>query len=406
MTDDALSSAEETAMTREQREKVSRRGFLGLAGVGGATLAVAGVGGLTWRAVEAGVFATGTGPAYAAWDQWNRPSRGMLRLVRAAVLAANAHNTQPWLFRIDAEHIDLYADTGRSIGSMDPLGRELYLSLGCALENLVLAGPASGLAATPALLPDPTQPAHIARVTLATTGATPSPLYAAIPARHTNRGGYDTRRSVDAPIREALSRLSDVETIRVVWLTADADKRAFADLTVRATAVIIADPQQAADDFAWYRTAWPQVQSTMDGITIDASGQPPLIRSAAKLLGTTRAQNDDGWLSATRDTQVATAFGVLVAPDPLDPVQRIQAGRIWQRMHLWATGRGLGMQPLNQVLERADRERSAALAPTFTDAAARLLPGGWHPLLAFRVGYPTAPALRSPRRPAEAVQLT
>lgn len=48
-------------------------------------------GGLTWRAVSQGVFATGTGPAYAAWDQWNPPGRAPLNLARAAVLAASAH---------------------------------------------------------------------------------------------------------------------------------------------------------------------------------------------------------------------------------------------------------------------------------------------------------------------------
>lgn len=387
------------------RQPVTRRRFLGIAGLGGGTVAVLGASGLTWRAVDQGVFATATGPAYAAWDQWNPPGHAVLDLVRAAVLAANAHNTQPWLFRLTPDHIDLYADTTRNLGAMDPLRREMHLSLGCALENLMLAGPPNGKTPTLILMPDPSQPTHIARVSLDPTPATTSPLFDAIPSRHTNRAAYDTTHPVAADARDALTALVDVDTTRLVWFTADTDKQAFADLTVRATQAIIADPQQTADDYAWYRTTWNQIQSTKDGVTIDASGQPPLIRTVAKLLGTTREQNNDGWLRATRDTQVPTAaaFGILVVPDPLDPVGRIQTGRFFQRMHLWATTQALAMQPLNQVSERIDRERTAGLAPEFTQAMADALPTGWHPVMAFRIGYPTTDALLSPRRPAEQV---
>ena len=45
---------------------VNRRSLLGMVGLGAGTLAVTGAAGLTWRAVDGGVFATGSGPAYAA----------------------------------------------------------------------------------------------------------------------------------------------------------------------------------------------------------------------------------------------------------------------------------------------------------------------------------------------------
>ena len=120
-----------------------------------------------------------------------------------------------------------------------------------------------------------------------------------------------------------------------------------------------------------------------------------------------RKQNNDGWLSGTRQTQIPTAaaFGALVVPDPLDQVQRLNVGRIWQRMHLSATTHGLGMQPLCQVLERIDREQSAGLPADFSTAVAAMLPAGRHAIMTFRTGYPTTDALRSPRRPAQEVTL-
>src|SRR5436190_2733805 len=110
---------------------------------------------------------------------------------------------------------------------------------------------------------------------------------------------------------------------------------------------------------------------------------------------------DAMWIETTRDVHVATgpAFGLLMAHDPGDNLQRVQGGRLWQRMHLWAQTQGLAMQPLNQMPERADRERSLGLAPRFQHVLDELAGGGdWHVLMPFRIGHPTVPARRSPRR--------
>jgi hypothetical protein len=384
---------------------VDRRGFLRIAGLGLGVLAVTGAGGLTWRATDGGVFATGTGPAYAAWNAAGPSGQGPLGMVRAAVLAANAHNAQPWRFRVATDRIDLFADTSRTIGTMDPLGREMQISLGCALENLAIAGPANGQAPTVTLLPDPADRTHIARMDLVPAQRSVSALFEAIPRRHTNRAAYDTARPVAKGQLDAMGGLIDDPAVELVWLTKADDKRAFGDLTTRATAAIIADPRQAADDFAWYRTDWDEIQAKKDGITIDPSGKSLLIRDLAKVLPVSRTQNNDGWLSGTRESQIptASAFGALLVRDPLDPIQRLGVGRIWQRMHLSATVNGLGMQPLCQVPERIDREKSARLPADFSTAMAAMLPAGRHAIMTFRIGYPTSDALRSPRRPATEV---
>jgi hypothetical protein len=364
------------------------------------------VGGVIGRAADQGVFSTNTGPAYDAWRTWDLPGGDNLDLVRAAILAANAHDSQPWVFRLAPSRIDLYADTARHLGSIDRLLREMHLSLGCALENLLLAAGARGLSPALTLQPDAANATHLARVDLSPGQSNMSPLYAAIPRRHTDRGPYDTNRPVAAQTLAAMAALIDEPDIGVVWFTSDVDKKTFADLTVSATEAFIADAQQAADDFAWYRNDWHQLQAAKDGITVDASGISPLVRAVAKIAPVSREQDDQGWLDNTRNIQVATAaaFGTLVARDKHDLVQRIKAGRIWQRMHLWATTQGLAVQPLNQVVERAERERAAGFEPEFARALAALVPDpDREALMPFRIGYPTAEALASPRRPAEEV---
>jgi hypothetical protein len=61
-----------------------------------------------WRAADQGVFAPGTGPAYEPWHL-DLSSPGPMSLVGAAILAANAHDSQPWVFQVAPEQIDLFA---------------------------------------------------------------------------------------------------------------------------------------------------------------------------------------------------------------------------------------------------------------------------------------------------------
>ncbi|HXP23966.1 MAG TPA: hypothetical protein VN807_07480, partial [Candidatus Sulfotelmatobacter sp.] len=94
---------------------LQRRYFLKGAGI--VTVVVVGAG--VWRAYDQGVFSVGEGPAYAPWKDWRAATGGgPLSLVRAAILAASPHNTQPWLFKVSDSSIELYIDTQRNVGAL------------------------------------------------------------------------------------------------------------------------------------------------------------------------------------------------------------------------------------------------------------------------------------------------
>src|SRR5271165_1651982 len=117
----------------------SRRAMLAWSG---ATILLA-VGGGTIRAVDAANLEA-SDDAFTPWRMWNEPAhRGTpLALVAAAVLAANPHDTQPWLFRVSGTAIEIFADTSRNLGAMDVYLREMHIGIGCAIQNaLAVAGP-------------------------------------------------------------------------------------------------------------------------------------------------------------------------------------------------------------------------------------------------------------------------
>jgi hypothetical protein len=383
---------------------MSRRRLLKGIGIGAGTVLVVAAGGVVWRAVDQAVFDPWSGPAYEPWSA-DLDGPAPESLVAAAILAANAHNTQPWVFHVGPERIDVLADMSRTMGTMDPLGRELHLTLGCAIENLVLAARAHGLVPEVALMPDGDGADRVASIRVSAGAPEVTPLYRAIPRRHTDRAAYATSRSLDAGVLASLAGLADEPSADVAWLTDDASKGRFGQLTIDATAAIIGDAEQAADDYRWYRQDRHQIVRERDGITMDAGGLDDLARVFIRLLPGSQAQMHDGWLTATRDRQVATAaaYGLVHVQDAENPRQLLHAGRLFQRLHLGATDAGLGLQPLNQVLERADREGTCDCGTAATDGLAELTPAGRTTVMAFRVGYPTRGPGLSPRRPVAAV---
>jgi hypothetical protein len=379
-------------------QRFSRRRVIALAG--GGTLVLAAGGGF-WRAADQGVFSTGQGPAYVPWDDWRSATSGPLNLVRAAILAANPHDSQAWLFRVADTHIDLFVDTTRRIGLADPFLSEMYIGAGCALENLLLAAPANGLSPHLTTFPDPADATYGARIELTSGPTNAAELYRAIPQRHTNRYPYALGKPVSTTTLAALEALNGDPLVRVVWFTSAADRQYVSKWMVEATQAFVTDTALTRDDNRWYRATWQDVQRERDGITLDAAGLPDLTRALGKILPPASLDQQNRYFvqGVQQQTQTAAAFGLPAVPNRRENAQRMGAGRLWQRMHLWATTQGLAMQPLNQLTELADREVVLGSAPHFGDAVRGLVGDpGWQALLTFRVGYPTHEALRSPRR--------
>ena len=193
-------------------------------------------------AYDQGVFSISQGPAYEPWKNWRtEASQGPLALVRAAILAANPHNTQPWLFKVTERRIDLYADTIRNLGTFDPYLREMHLGLGCAVENMSLAAIATGYKAEVTLsegtldpIPSTHEPALVAAIDLSPGKQEQSNLYEAIPQRHTNRGPYNPDRSLPPEVLGEIPRRAESDSEMNVFLyTAEAEKVKFGDAVIK-----------------------------------------------------------------------------------------------------------------------------------------------------------------------------
>lgn len=402
---------------------ISRRTAIA-GGAGAAVLAALG-----YRAWDRGVFSAGEGPAYEAWQDWQgHAGEGPRRPLHAAILAASAHNTQPWLFEPHENSITVYADLKRNLGAADPFRRELYFSVGCALDNLFLAAFSLGYAADINLIdggailtPSPRAGmANIGRVVLRPLrdvfgSATGEPfetlrrLFRAIPDRHTNRGPYLPDRPV--PKTFQLSRVQVEPPLPLIMKVKDKGAcRELGALIVEATERFITDPEMSADSGRWNRTGLRDIEAHRDGVTVDAAGLSPAVTALAKMLpDQSPAEADKYWLASTKDVQVPTApaFGIYFVRDRLHAMQTVDAGTYWQRHHLMAADAGLAAQPMNQPIEMMDRDQVLGRENHYAKELrkiARIESGiAADPAFIFRIGYAERPAMPSPRRPLDDV---
>jgi hypothetical protein len=385
---------------------MTRRALLKGFGVGAITVLVAGTGVGSYRAYANGVLDSGDGAPYDPWSHW-RDDAGTLGMVAAAILAANPHNSQSWMFAVTPTTVDVFADLTRRTGALDPFGREQMIGLGCATENLVLAAEARGYRATVAFMPQPSDPTHAASITLAPGPVATSASYDAIGMRHSNRGPYTSQAVSTGALTNLSAQAVGLPGVSVQWFTTAVEMATMSALLNDAAGAVIGDQQQSEDAFAWFRNDRADIDAYRDGLTLDGQGLAPLMLSLAKLAPpTSREAGDAFWLDQTLTvhTRTAAAYGVITATDVASPEQRLTGGRLLQRIHLAATAEGIALQHMNQVTERIDRELALGAEASFAPRLQALrAPATDSVLSTFRVGYASRDALLSPRRPVSAV---
>lgn len=164
-------------------------------------------------------------------------------LVSAAVAAPSVLNTQPWRFRLDPDTVtvEIRAATDRGLRHIDPTGRALHISVGCAVLNLRVAVAHVGWEPVTRLLPRPDEPDLLATVRLAgpARNSTTPRLYDAVWRRHSSRFPFSERplpSAVLAELDEAaraegalLNVLAPRDTDRLLRLTWEAERRNTAD---------------------------------------------------------------------------------------------------------------------------------------------------------------------------------
>jgi len=313
-------------------------------------------------------------------------------LVRHAVLAPSSHNTQCWRFQIAEKSISIAPDLTRRCPAVDPDDHHLFVSLGCATENMVHAALASGLHADPRFDPSAGGGDGVIVVNLATTQQRITPLFEAITARQCTRGDYDGQPISPAELRQ-LEQSGTGDGVSVWLMTARPAMESVLEYIVAGNTAQMNDAAFVAELKAWIRFSANEALRSGDGLFAGASGNPALPRwLGSRLMGlffTPKSENE----RYARQVRNSAGIAVFVS-ERSDKAHWVEAGRCYERFALQATALGIRNAFLNQPVE------VGAIRPQF--AAWLGLKASERPDLVVRFGRGAGMPL-SMRRPVQAV---
>ena len=304
-------------------------------------------------------------------------------LLRYAILAPSARNTQPWAFSVQGNRVHLIADIRNTQPVADPDRRELYISIGCALENLLVAAEHFGFGHRVAYFPEPGGPDLVATATFE-PGGTPSDAragatLASILTRHNDDGVF---RPAPVPewLRMRLLACCTDPDLQIL-LTGDRPFRHWIDaLTLEADRTDFADPLFRRELKYW--------------IGRGVFGSPPV---REQLQRAASPQVDLAEHVARRDHAIvesAALLGLICALGDSHHLH-VRVGQLFERLWLTATAMGVSINPMSQTMRH----------PRLRATVGEMLPSsGWTPQHFFRVGFGSSSAEQhTPRRPLDDV---
>jgi nitroreductase len=269
------------------------------------------------------------------------------RAALQARLAPSVHNTQPWRFDITDDALEIHSDPHRQLPVLDPTGRQLLISCGCAVFNARVALAAQGYQPVVERFPDRHRPNLVARIAVGGhPDAAPSigPLDQYVISRQTNR-----RRFTDEIVSpELVAHLIEVVSAEQAILVEVQDLQhriAVARLSQEADRLQNGDPAYRAELRAW---------------TTDDPTRPDGVPALAVPRVTGQSQDDlplrdfdtrgTGSLPPETRSQLGQSlFTVATVND--DQLAWLQAGEALERLWLEITRSGYVASLFTQVIE-------------------------------------------------------
>jgi hypothetical protein len=311
-------------------------------------------------------------------------------LLRYAVLAPSGPNTQPWKFAVSTNTVSVYADLNRSLPFVDPSNRTLFMSVGCALANLMVAGEHFGFKPNFDLFPKGLESELVAEVKFDKSSgpAVEDGLFSQITRRYTIKHKFE-EKTIDPAILENLKTYVG-PGFHLSYMTGASEKEEMVDLVSRAHHIQLADRNFRRNLGEWLRT---NRTADLDGMPLYTFGVPDWVSMAFPAafkefdLSEAVIHRDSGLIHG------CSAMAVL-SSDRDDRQTWAECGLMLEKLFLKATSYDVRLSFFSQPIGLPELREELALKA-----------GPGFPQLLFGLGYST-PIKHTPRRPLEEVLIT
>ncbi|NDV68891.1 nitroreductase [Dysgonomonas sp. 25] len=303
----------------------------------------------------------------------NAQNADHLFMVGEAIKAPSGHNTQPWLFRISDDAIQILPNYDKSLPVVDPDNRELFISLGCAAENLRIAASHKGYAAALDISEE-----GIITVNLTKDASVEvDSLFWQIAVRQTNRSIYNGQM-VSADTINLLKRVFDESPVNAYFYekgTAEFDS--IANYVVMGNVLQMQDKAFKKELRSWMRFNKKHQDEMNDGLSYAVFGAPNLPKFIVKPI-LSKAVNEKSQNKGDKKKIASSSHFVLLTTASNTCEEWIKLGIILERFLLKSTRLGIIHAYMNQPNEVS--HLSAAMAETLNISDE-------HPTILLRIGY-------------------
>lgn len=300
----------------------------------------------------------------------------LLKIIKDAAKAPSGHNTQPWKFEVTENQITMRPNFTRRLEVVDPDDHALYISLGCALENLILS--AKHHQFTPKVTTNFTDDNNeIIVELLKSQNEHKDMLYEFIQLRQSTRIAYDPK-PIEQSILKQLREHTKSECVDIVFIT-DKDKiKELEPFIIEGSNSQFSNKKFVNELVSWIRFSKNEIENKGDGIWHASMGMPGVGRFIGSII-----MKD--FVSAKSEAKrwkklIAKSGGfALFVVKKNSKENWVSLGQIFQRFALKATHLNLKHAHVNMPCEEISVRQK--LIKHFK------LDNGKQPLLLVRFGY-------------------
>ena len=201
-----------------------------------------------------------------------------IQIASYASKAPSGHNTQPWKFHIADSAITIVPNLEVALPVVDGNNRELFISLGCAVENLCIAASHFGYKTQLAECSVKEIIIELAKSDFITEDI----LFHQIEKRQTNRSVYNGNR-ISNGVLEQLQSIQKKGTIQFYFSEIGTSLAStITDYIMKGNEIQMKDVTFRNELLSWMRFNKRQVESTHDGLSYLVFGNPPLPKRLAR----------------------------------------------------------------------------------------------------------------------------
>ena len=314
----------------------------------------------------------------------------IMEIIRLATLAPSGHNTQPWRFSVNKNMIAILPDYTRSLPVVDPDDHALFISLGCALENLVIAADHYGYSHDINYVLGKEKSEKI-EVALKKRGDSRDyELFEAIPRRQATRRQFN---GIPIPEKDlqTLKTVSSQEGVIFKIFTEEAEIEPFIEFIKEGNRIQFNNKRFVDELVSWIRFSKSDAERLRDGLRSAVMGAPSIPQWMGKIvMKLTSPENE----AKKCEKLIKSSSGlILFIAMNNDKLSWINLGRSFERVSLSATLLNIKHAHLNMPCEEISiRQKLQKHLGLINE----------QPLLLLRIGYADSmPA--SFRRPVEDV---